>query len=526
MSLENKLQNLIRKLAYLAAISGSLLMAPKALPYHAVPEGESKNVSSITPSAERKVCHRDLTFEIAESYKKLYGDTQTAKDLDDRTFVLALAQGAVDEDDDNDEKRSLQHYYNPTRNEKEDGLIMLPFNDGSKDALSRAKELLKKAISLEPQDDKREAYHTIGCVMHLLEDMGVPENVYLIPHTNGSSYEDYCAKKSLDKILVPQQKIQPLSIEDLFRDMANASLQPVWHLRTVFIKNYEVGNRGNGSYVEGKVAEEDCKKIAEYLVPEIIGKGVALLRLWDGKAKGKASGEREGYTSLKEVDLADYVFLPKHNIYISKNRLRVEKNWFEAHEELHKRKARMATIREYVSFLDFLWDRDQTCNQILSARIFHDGEWLDAAFSGTDEQLYISYNNRIIKGKLAPLNYEIIKDSQPPPGKSKDEGKNAYPIALNSWWYNPTVHGLPNENVFVTRNLLRSDERWGRLDGTYYMPPKMKGNLRVAKFYVESQGAFLNCNADPYGKEDDYPFSIEGDNHNKRVYYIREVRDR
>lgn len=343
MKNKSSLEKLVKRSLQTIALS-SLFLTSDAPAYHTVPKGSFDRVFSVKSYAEGKICHRDLSFAVVHFYKRHYGKTQSANDLRDEELILKLVQGAIDEDNivAGEGMRFVQHFYNPNRDEKHDGLEIpsLNLNDGSKDALTKARELWQSSISLYKQNNKKEAYYALGRVLHLFEDMGCPEHVYLIYHGPritqvackvegeehsklydilgeafkkiaskinpekdidwekcvtseiSSSYEDYCNETSMPKIFqAPNIKLDygdskdPLG--DLFKDMANDSLNPTpsnyLFIRPFFERNFRIGETGNGSYVSanGIVSKSDCKWITDYLVPRIMMRGTVMLKTWD-----------------------------------------------------------------------------------------------------------------------------------------------------------------------------------------------------------------------------------------------------
>ena len=343
MENNSSLERLVKRSLQTIAL-GTLFLTSDAPAYHTVPKGSFDKVFSVKSYKEGKICHRDLSFAVIHYYKQDYGKTPSAEDLKNDELILRVVQGAIDEDNivAGEGMRFVQHFYNPNRDEKHDGVEIPSFNlnDGSKDALTKARELWQSSINLYKQNNKKEAYYTLGRVLHLFEDMGCPEHVYLIYHGPrivqvackfegeensklydilseafkkiaskinpekdidwekcvtaeiSSSYEDYCNETSMPKTFqVPNIKLDYSTSEDplgdLFKDMANDSLNPTpgnfKFVRPFFERNFRIGETGNGSYVSenGVVSKADCKWIADYLVPRIMTRGTVLLKTWN-----------------------------------------------------------------------------------------------------------------------------------------------------------------------------------------------------------------------------------------------------
>ncbi|MDP4012262.1 MAG: hypothetical protein Q8R00_01510 [Candidatus Nanoarchaeia archaeon] len=111
------------------------------------------------------------------------------------------------------------------------------------------------------------------------------------------------------------------------------------------------------------------------------------------------------------LDKEDYIYLPSRNLYIAKQKTHFNKNWYQSHESLHKEDARMLTIPEFLDFLEALKNGNDEFkniyNEITEKRDPWRAEHLDAYFTNNNG-LKISYNHRIINGKLVPQNTESL----------------------------------------------------------------------------------------------------------------------
>ena len=197
-------------------------------------------------------------------------------------------------------------------------------------------------------------------------------------------------------------------------------------------------------------------------------------------------------TSIDGVNLSDYVYLANHNLYVAKQRTLQNHNWENAHKELHKQKARMLTIREFVDFLNLLKsgnaqdglqnkikkeDLQVIYKDIVEVRDPYRAEWLDAAYRNVQDKWFMDYNHRTVNGTLTPQNQESLEACL---REDKTPG-----ISLENWLSNPTKQGLPKANV-------------GK-GSLYYWHPKDK---RVSWFGANSDGAGLICGEDPAVSDD------------------------
>ena len=155
--------------------------------------------------------HAALTSAIIDKYNAAYPDAE----IDD-AYRFDLIRGAKEEDDGN---RSLNHFYDPVRNR---GLSY-----GGKTWM-RSKSWAvaddtndftwQKGLNAYAQGDSHRAFLILGHVLHLLEDVSVPEHVRNDAHMLDSPYE------SFTKTLVPVKDTTPplvlSSLQDYFDAMA------------------------------------------------------------------------------------------------------------------------------------------------------------------------------------------------------------------------------------------------------------------------------------------------------------------
>jgi len=180
------------------------------------------------------------------------------------------------------------------------------------------------------------------------------------------------------------------------------------------------------------------------------------------------------------LNLEDYIYIPSIDLYVAKERTLNGKNWYEAHEELHKQGLQMLTIPEFIKFIKYLKrgirhpryqnrkDSERILDEILTVRNPLRGEWLDANFKVINKKLHINYNHRTINGELKPGKSEPLENCL-----MEDRTLG---IDLDYWLNHPTKHGLP-----------RKDTPDGKL--SYWCP--MKDNNSVAGFYTNSKETVL-----------------------------------
>ena len=189
-------------------------------------------------------------------------------------------------------------------------------------------------------------------------------------------------------------------------------------------------------------------------------------------------------TSTNGVDLANFVYVPEHNLYVAKERTHQGSNWYEIHQSLHQENARMITIREFVDFLALLKTGnaldglEQRLPEDEVERIYKDiaekkdpyrAEWLDADFKVVDGRLHINYNHRTVNGNLQPQNSEPLENC----------------VMENSYI---DLIGSANKQGMPTRGSNNQE--------FYYWKP-LEDNNSVARFNAGSNGADVLCSRSP-----------------------------
>jgi hypothetical protein len=177
-------------------------------------------------------------------------------------------------------------------------------------------------------------------------------------------------------------------------------------------------------------------------------------------------------------DQDGFIYVPSIQLYVSKERVHLGKNWFECHKLLNKEGLRMPTIPEFVEFLKYLKssnNREYTkiCNEITEVRKPWRGEWLDADFKVVNEEICINYYHVLDSNRtLIPKDSEILDKNTLMEDKTPGISLEDY---LDN---NHTSQGLPSKNV--------------KSGDLYYWCPRSDNNS-VAGFDAGSGGAILRC---------------------------------
>ena len=195
--------------------------------------------------------------------------------------------------------------------------------------------------------------------------------------------------------------------------------------------------------------------------------------------------------SVNGVPSSDYIWLPKHKLYVAKRITPTKKKFIGAHKELQDKNARMLTLREFADFLLHLRDsyevedglgekltREQaivTYKSIVLPDKHNRSEKLDAHFTKEyeedidgfgNERKIINYSHKIIKGKLVPLKSELLEDYL------NDMRK----VDLASF----NKQGLPTKE-----------------GNDFWFAPPIQNNT-VAHFIIEPKNSWLNCRFDKF----------------------------
>lgn len=213
-----------------------------------------------------------------------------------------------------------------------------------------------------------------------------------------------------------------------------------------------------------------------------------LLKDEEEKAKGKTPEIKPQIQHPSTASKEDgFIYVPSIGIYLAKERTLQGLNWNKTHEELANQNAFMPTIYHFKEFLKYLRANPQgvkdasqseiehILDEVLTVREPWRSEWLDAKFEVVNKTLklfggktLIHYDHRFSNGQLKagksePLDDYLATDKKPG-------------ISLDDWLENANKHGLPKPDV-----------KSGEL---YFWHPR---DGRVAMFFADSGGAFLDC---------------------------------
>jgi len=170
-----------------------------------------------------------------------------------------------------------------------------------------------------------------------------------------------------------------------------------------------------------------------------------------------------------------FIYVPKIQLYVAKQKELFGKNWDEQREILHERKDRMPTPLEYVAFLNELRklntdESREILDEIYAVRSPWRSEYLDAKFKVTKKKVitmsYYTFEGDKIVQKSVDLQ-NILRENKTPG------------ISLDSWLQD-NEYGIPKSSIASG-------------DLCYWAPQ----NGRVAGFGADSGGAGFGCGGVP-----------------------------
>jgi len=252
-----------------------------------------------------KTTHPALTSEVVDFYNLNFNQRITTEE---KEWIIS---GSILEDT---PPRWINHFYDPiykTGWSGEGGFvpkeIMQKFSDvflssaspvssinwahnqelQSEYKLYRGNQTWEKAIyEYVKNKDKKAAYYALGHVLHLLEDMAVPEHTRNDTHPNDSPYENYSTRFTRDTFHIiddlRSKNYQPTilnSLDDYFESLAGYSNNYFFSKDTINDGKYNkpkiIKDDGNFAYGIDKnsqfyaLAAVDYKKIDEYFFEKI-----------------------------------------------------------------------------------------------------------------------------------------------------------------------------------------------------------------------------------------------------------------
>lgn len=294
-------------------------------------------------SGQEAIVHADLTRKGLEFLVRHNPRSPAA------SYGTELMQGSIDEDNKPFYTNCAKHYFNP---QNQLGLKTLL---GQTSALEYAQQLWHQALELFAEERIRPAYHMLGRVIHLLEDMASPAHVLLVDHLlksfkkengqmfdenylkqlkirgidlmqdnrvhvldQGDPYEEWAARHSLENVLKfnPPYKVTIVpSFEELFMGMANETAQAQdQRLIQVLKNNYLFNPSGNGSYASQhaskNISNQDAGIITYHLIPKLIERIAGLIALFENppaSEKPKVSARDEFYQIIGKMRNDFYV---------------------------------------------------------------------------------------------------------------------------------------------------------------------------------------------------------------------------
>lgn len=191
--------------------------------------GFSRNVFTYKTST-----HANITSVMFDYYNKNFPEQKISEE-----FKAILVEGSVREDD---PPRWLNHFYDPINNkglswknlswesskswsQNNKTQLALVYKANLASILGFGNEPLiytwQKAIKLYNDGNQKDAFLVLGHILHLLEDVSVPDHTRNDAHADGSPYEEFT--KSLMPKMPEKKPIILNTLDDYFDAMANYS---------------------------------------------------------------------------------------------------------------------------------------------------------------------------------------------------------------------------------------------------------------------------------------------------------------
>lgn len=277
--------------------------------------------------------HAYLTSEAVELYNKSVSDNKITPEL--KRFMI---DGAMHEDD---LPRPQNHFYDPINNKglgggffsgissknwvnnsKEQGKIeyklgattsLAPVDEKKIDAYSKTTDFTwDRGIRYWLNGDKEMAMEVLGHVLHLVEDMGVPEHTRNDSHAGGSAYEKYAGRHEANnpdgelRTRLGEKKMYTLdSLGDYFDGLARYSNKYFYSPGSLGVYDFPELNYMNAESKEGKyyIANKDDEGVKYYLA---IKKNIANVALGYVDVSVDREPIVESYWSLLSVRTVRY----------------------------------------------------------------------------------------------------------------------------------------------------------------------------------------------------------------------------
>ena len=235
--------------------------------------------------------HEYLTREAADFFNDYYSDLEI-----DENLINQMVAGTMDEDD---LSRPVYHFYDPINNRG----LKIGFsewlsakdwstNSGAQLALKPLFSLASifgvnnetdftwdRAIDYYRDSDKEKAFYVLGHVMHLIQDMAVPDHTRNDQHITGSAYENFSDQKQLD--LVREQPIILNSLNDYFDQLSSYSNKNFYSQDTIGLVGYKSPQPDYQAYKDGFYYGIKTDELGEYYLSRKSGSSLLFANIFN-----------------------------------------------------------------------------------------------------------------------------------------------------------------------------------------------------------------------------------------------------
>lgn len=240
--------------------------------------------------------HSALTREVALFYNHYYDPDITPEQIE------WMRSGSIKED--TWPRNWYYHFYDPVCNQ---GLGSLSAKEWAQAPEAQARVLggdhtWQKAISDYNAGYKKQAFISLGHVLHLIEDMAVPAHTRQDLHRDGDSLEEWAKKLSLDSVFYDianpliGQKAKPKILNNLdayFDVMANFSNNNFFSQDTIEDTINRYGRtKKDAKYFDPKIVAERWENGKKYAYGKVVNSS-RLIKL--AQIRYNTSGEKEYY---------------------------------------------------------------------------------------------------------------------------------------------------------------------------------------------------------------------------------------
>jgi len=342
-------------------------------------------------SYNNTLTHPKLTEAIINFYNENTEKKITKEQID------WIIKGSIDEDD--PVSRCINHFFDPISGKgltdgKYKYIPGIPAPKWANSSLDQTIGIYKDDFSWQSaiynyqEGNLKEAFISLGHVLHLLEDMGVPSHTRNDAHEKGDPYEKWVGENN-NKIKVNTSNLERKNCnnnEECLKELAKYTNNNFFSKDTIF-DNYEKPNTNNAKLKEGYLYVDDIKIIQydveknkvslddvihqsywDNLSPKTVSYGAGLIELFFKEVEGeKQEKPKTAFSNLLE-EMRNVVILTKNKLVngwqsTNDNYEKIVDNYFKQ-EEQEKGKILAAEEKNNSSETNNLSKQEQGNNEV------------------------------------------------------------------------------------------------------------------------------------------------------------------